>query len=108
MGIKFNNNWKVADPYYTRRYGNYQVFLDSVNQQQIMQAFWLAAGHYSNFFIKDLLNDAAASQGQKDVIVEQGVHQAEDLNSGGFILHFTVRNRFNRAYHFYIKQWPLS
>jgi hypothetical protein len=104
MGIVFAENWKTADPWYTTRYGSYQVFLDSVNQQQVMQALWLANGHFTHPWVREILLDAGAGQGTHDVIVEQGIHQPENLKSGGFTLHFTIRNDRGRAYHMYIKQ----
>jgi len=104
MGIKFDPSWKVADPYYVRRFGQYQAFLDSVNQQQIMQALWLAAGHFNHPWVREILEDAGGPQGVHDIIVEQGVHQPENLRDGGFTLHFTIRNDRGRAYHLYIKQ----
>ena len=104
MGIKFAPNWKTPDPYYTSRYGEYKDFLESVNQQQIMQALWLANGHFSHPWVREILQDALSGQGTHDVVIEQGVHQAENLMSGGFTLHFTMRNDRGRAYHLYIKQ----
>jgi hypothetical protein len=104
MGIQFSNDWNVADPYYVRQYGEYQAFLDSFNKQQIMQALWSAAGHFSHPWVDEILNDALSSQGTHDVIIEQGTHQTESLRSGGFTLHFTMRNDRGRAYHLYVKQ----
>ncbi|RUQ32216.1 MAG: hypothetical protein EKK68_06285 [Candidatus Competibacteraceae bacterium] len=104
MGIKFDPLWKVADPYYVYQFGDYQAFLDSVNQQQIMQALWMAVGHFRDPWVREILEDASSRQGLHDVIVEQGVHQPENLMSGGFTLHFTIRNDRGRAYHLYIKQ----
>jgi hypothetical protein len=101
MGVKFAANWKQADPYYTKKYGQYQAFLDSVNQQQIMQALWLAKGHFLKLPAAEILNDASSTQ---DVTVEQGLHQTENLNSGGFTLHFTVRNSKGKAFHLYVAQ----
>ncbi|WP_295391326.1 hypothetical protein [uncultured Thiodictyon sp.] len=104
MGILFDKDWKVADPTYSQRFGNYQVFLDSVNQQQVMLALWNAAGHFRHPWTREILDDAASPQGVHDVLVEQGVHQPEDLRQGGFTLHFTMRNDRGRAYHFYVQQ----
>lgn len=104
MGIKFHPLWKIADPYYVNHYGDYQAYLDSVNQQQIMQALWLGAGHFQHPWVREILADAGSRQGLHDVIIEQGLHQPENLMSGGFTLHFTMRNDRGRAYHFYVKQ----
>jgi hypothetical protein len=104
MGIKFSADWKVANRNYVARFGEYQAFLDSFNQQQIMQALWSAAGHFSHPWVREILDDASSAQGTHDVIVEQGTHQTEDLRSGGYTLHFTMRNDRGRAYHLYIKQ----
>lgn len=102
MGIKFAPTWKQADPFYTRRHGEYQAFLDSVNQQQVMQALWLAKGHFMHPWVRELLEDASGNQ--HDLVVEQGVHQTENLRQGGFTLHFTVRSDRGRAFHLYIGQ----
>ncbi len=104
MGIKFHPLWKVADPYYVSRFGDYQAYLESVSQQQIMQAFWLASGHFRHPWVREILADAGGPQGLHDVIIEQGLHQAENLMGGGFTLHFTMRNDRGRAYHLYVKQ----
>ncbi|ADW70955.1 hypothetical protein [Granulicella tundricola] len=107
MAIKFHPQWKIADPWYTQRYGSYQVFLDSVNQQQIMAALWAANGHFRGQpWVTEILQDAAStSQHSYDVTIEQGVHQPESYaGEDGFILHFTMRNSRGRAYHLYVKQ----
>lgn len=104
MGVQFAPNWKLADPYYTQRYGEYQDFLDSVNQQQVLQALWMAKGHFAHPWVREILDDASGPQGKHDVLVEQGIHQVESLRSGGFTLHFTIRNDRGRAYHLYIGQ----
>lgn len=104
MGIKFARDWKIADANYTRRFGEYQAYLDSVNQQQVMQALWLAKGRFRHPWVREILDDASLPQGRHDVIIEQGIHQAENLRSGGFTLHFTMRNDRGRAYHLYVSQ----
>ena len=104
MGIKFAPNWKIADTTYTRRFGDYQAFLDSVNQQQVIQALWFAKGRFTHPWVREILDDASLPEGKDDVIIEQGTHQAENLTGGGFTLHFTMRNDRGRAYHLYIKQ----
>lgn len=104
MGIKFAINWKVADISYTRRFGEYQAYLDSVNQQQVMQALWMAKGQFSHPWVREIIDDASQPQGRHDVVIEQGTHQAENLNGGGFTLHFTMRNDRGRAFHLYIRQ----
>jgi hypothetical protein len=104
MGILFDPRWKIADPWYTQQYGDYQAFLDSVNQSQIMQALWMAAGRFQHPWVREILADAGSAQGVHDVVVEQGIHQPENLRSGGFTLHFTIRNDRGRAYHLYVMQ----
>jgi hypothetical protein len=105
MGILFHQDWKKADPDYVRRFGNYQGYLDAVNQQQILQAMWAAAGAgFRDRWVREILSDASAAQGVHDVMIEQGTHQPENLRSGGFTLHFTMSNDRGRAYHLYIKQ----
>ena len=104
MGIRFAPDWKMADPWYTQKYGEYQAFLDSISQAQVLQAFWAAVGRFYHPWVKELLQDASAPQGKFDVVVEQGIHQTEDMRQGGFTLHFTVRSSRGRAFHAYILQ----
>ena len=104
MGILFDPRWKIADPWSAARFGEYQAFLESVTQPQVMLALWSADGHFQHPWVCEILADANAAQGTHDVVVEQGVHQPEDLYSGGFALHFTIRNDRGRAYHMYVGQ----
>lgn len=104
MGILFDPRWKIADPWYSMKYGEYQAFLDSINQTQVMLALWSADGHFQHPWVCEILADANAAQGIHDVIVEQGIHQPENLRTGGFTLHFTMRNDRGRAYHLYVSQ----
>ncbi|MGB7443767.1 MAG: hypothetical protein WA919_22105 [Coleofasciculaceae cyanobacterium] len=101
MAIQFVNNWNQADPFYTQQYGYYQGFLDSIDEQQIRDGFADARGHFNNNVATALVDTAVNPNGL--VVVEQGVHQAEDLPQGGFTLHFTARHN-QQAYHLYVGQ----
>jgi beta-mannanase len=103
MPIQFRPGWNIANPYYTQHYGYYQGFLDSIDQNQIRNGLADAIGHFNNPVAQTLVNAANSNNPNNMVVVEQGVHQDEDLPTGGFTLHFTARYN-QQAYHLYVGQ----
>lgn len=103
MTIMFAQDWNIANPYYTRNYGYYQGFLDSIDENQIRNALVDAVDHFQNHVAMNFVNAANLNNPNNIVVVEQGVHQDEDLPTGGFTLHFTARYN-QRAYHLYVGQ----
>ncbi len=104
MGILFDPKWKFPDPWYTLRFSDYQTFLDSVTQPQVMQAIWAAEGHFLQPAICQLLEDANVAQGHHDVKVEAGEHRAEDIPTEEAALHLLLSSHRRRAFHFYFKK----
>ena len=52
--------------------------------------------------VNKLLNDAIGKS--VTITIDQGSHQAEDLASGGFMLHFDARRPDRKCFHLYVGQ----
>lgn len=52
--------------------------------------------------VNKLLLDAVGTK--VTITVDQGSHQAEDLSTGGFMLHFDARRPDNKCFHLYVGQ----
>jgi hypothetical protein len=102
MPLTFKPDWKVAKPHYVAKFGEYQAFLDSMTQTDVLNAIHGACGKFHPGI------DAwmqGVSNGTSDAIVEQGSHQAEPpkTGGGGFTLHITLRVA-GKANHLYLGQ----
>src|SRR5688572_6897758 len=73
MALTFHPDWKTAKPHYVAKFGEYQAFLDSMTQTDVVNALHGACGKFHPGI------DAwmqTVSNGSSDAIVEQGSHQA--------------------------------
>lgn len=104
MGLIFKKDWNVARKEYVKKYGTYQAFLDTITESLIVSAFRNARIHFSNHWVLEFIDIAINPNRVEQVYIEQGSHQPEDLNGGGFCLHFTGRDNLGYAFHFYIIQ----
>lgn len=55
-----------------------------------------------NGVINSLLSDMLRVD--KSITIDQGTHQAEDVDSGGFMLHFNARDSASKCFHLYVGQ----
>lgn len=102
MPLTFKPDWKTAKPHYVTKFGDYQAFLDSMTQTDVINAIHGACGKFHpgiDAWMQGL------SGGTTEGIVEQGSHQAEDPKIGGdgFTLHITLRVA-GKANHCYLGQ----
>ena len=104
MALEFKNKWNEAIPKYVKKFGEYQAFLDTLNESAIRQAFARAEDQFTDTNVLALIRIANNSFNSEKLTIEQGSHQPEDLQGGGFCLHFTGRDSDGLAYHFYIIQ----
>ena len=79
------------------------VFLTLFNETDVRNAIQKAGGKFKqqaaiNSLITDMLGSAAA------VTIDQGTHQEEDRDAGGFKLHFDARRADNKCFHLYVGQ----
>lgn len=104
--IKYKPGWNLEIRSYANRFGAYQAFLSSFDENSINKAIFDAKGHFADQWIREFIDIAMDPFSPKVVTVEQGTHQAENMRAGGFCLHFTGRDHFGYAFHFYVKQLP--
>ncbi|WP_306350794.1 hypothetical protein [Flavobacterium sp. '19STA2R22 D10 B1'] len=104
MALTFKKGWNTAKPGYEKKYGQYQAFLDTLTETSIINAFKNARNHFSDHWVLEFIDIATSSSRTERVTIEQGTHQPEDTRGGGFCLHFTGRDNYNYAFHFYIIQ----
>jgi hypothetical protein len=82
-----------------------KIFLEVFGETDMRNAIQMANSKFNNADgqIKSLLNNMIGS----DVLItiDQGTHQAEDVASGGFKLHFDARRPSdNKCFHLYVGQ----
>lgn len=104
MPLKFKPGWNMELRRYATRFGDYQAFLSSFDENSIRAALFGAQGRFNHNWVRDFIKIAMDPFSTADVWVEQGTHQEENLRAGGFCLHFTGRDQYGDAFHFYIKQ----
>ncbi len=102
--ITYKHGWRTQLTQYAIKYGQYQAFLSSFDENAINRALFDASNHFKDDWIQEFIAIAMDPFDSRKVTVEQGTHQTENLNGGGFCLHFTGRDWYNTAYHFYVKQ----
>ena len=90
-----NNNQKRLDG---------AIFLTLFNETDVRNAIQQAQGQYNNAHatIKTLLTEMIGST--VSITIDQGTHQAEDADGGGFKLHFDARRPDNKCFHLYVAQ----
>jgi hypothetical protein len=96
MTLKFASGWDEA----RARYQDNQAYLDLFTEEQVSAAIWKSNGCGNNF---QALINAAFKRDDKTVTVEQGPHQPENVQGGGFTLHVTPRFA-GYAWHLYLSQ----
>lgn len=105
MAITFKPGWNREIISYASRYGQYRAFLSSFDEAAINRALFEARGKFNNQWAREFIKHAMDPFDQRNVVtIEQGTHQVEDTRGGGFCLHFTGRDTFGYAFHFYIDQ----
>jgi hypothetical protein len=102
--IKYASGWNSEIASYANRFGSYKAFLESFDENSINVALCKAQSSFSDNWVKDLTKIAMDPFDNRTIWIEQGTHQAENLRSGGFCLHFTGRDNYGLAFHFYVKQ----
>jgi hypothetical protein len=104
VAITYKPLWNVEIQRYANKYGPYQAFLSAFNEVAINRAIFEAKGHFNDPWVKEFIDVAMDPFSKKIVTVEQGTHQTEDTVGGGYCLHFTGRDQYGYAMHFYIQQ----
>jgi hypothetical protein len=105
MSIVFKPGWNLQIRSYARNYGEYQAFLSSFDQNSINRALFEAQNKFNDQWITKFIGYAMDPFDTQNVVtVEQGTHQVETTKGGGFCLHFTGRDTYGFAFHFYIDQ----
>lgn len=97
MAIQFAPGWDE----YKRRYADNQAYLDLFTEENVSAALWRSDG-YAGADLQALI-DAAFKNDNETVTIEQGPHQPEDEQGGGFTLHVTARWQ-GQACHLYLVQ----
>ena len=106
MALKFKPGWNLEIRRYATQYGDYQAFLNSFNEAAIARALFDAHGRFPHPWCQSLIAVSMDPFSPREFVVEQGAHQTENTNGGGFCLHFTGRDEYGDAFHFYIRQKP--
>ena len=89
-----NNNQKRLDG---------AVYLTLFAETDVRNAVQKAVARYKKEpAITTLLNDMIGVP--VAIVVDQGTHQEEDRDSGGFKLHFDARRPDNKCFHLYVGQ----
>jgi|SRR5690348_1138673 len=80
------------------------IFLSVFNETDVRNAVQKAQGKFSgaDIEIKTLLTNMIGST--VNITIDQGTHQAEDVSTGGFKLHFDARRPDNLCFHLYVGQ----
>ena len=105
MAITFKPGWNLQIRSYASKYGPYQAFLSSFDENTINRALFDSRNKFVDPWVNKFIDAAMDPFDKKSVVtVEQGSHQAENLSGGGFCLHFTGRDTDGYAFHFYINQ----
>lgn len=105
MPLNFSPGWDREKSRYAANYGDYQAFLDSFKETDIRRMIFDARLKYSHQWVKDFIRIANDPFSRERITLEQGTHQVENLQNGGFTIHFTGRDHYGLAYHFYVKQY---
>jgi len=102
MGVSFRTGWDE----YIRGYRQNQAYLDAFSENNVLSAIGKAyVGRWASGAAAGMLA-AACDVGGRNVEIEQGPHQPEDMaafGGGGFCLHVTARYQ-GRAFHLYVQQ----
>lgn len=80
-----------------------QPFLACFGEADMRSAITSAVSKFKHDSeVNQLLLDAVGKN--VTITIDQGTHQAEDLASGGFMLHFDARRPDKKCFHLYIGQ----
>ena len=105
MAITYKPGWNVQIRSYSNKYGPYQAFLSSFDENTLNRALSDARHKFNDSWVNRFIDAAMDPFDKKSVVtVEQGAHQTEDTRGGGFCLHFTGRDQDGYAFHFYVNQ----
>ena len=103
MAINFKPGWNVQIKSYASKYGPYQAFLNSFDENAINRALFDAKNKFADRWVNEFIGYAMDPFDKSHVVtLEQGTHQTEDTRGGGFCLHFTGRDTYGFAFHFYV------
>ena len=80
------------------------IFLTLFNETDVRGAVQKAQPKFNlaDGSVKTLLGDMIGSA--VNIVVDQGTHQEEDVDTGGFKLHFDARRPDNKCFHLYVGQ----
>lgn len=104
MATIFKQGWDAEKGKYADKYGSYQAYLDCFDKNSILKALHDGIGHFAGQWVRNFLSIATDPYHDDDITIEQGTHQVEDTTGGGFCLHFTGRDNYGYAFHFYVVQ----
>lgn len=105
MAITFKSGWNQEIKSYANKYGTYQAFLSSFDENAINRAVFDAKNRFIDPWVNKFIDSAMDPFDKKNVVtVEQGTHQTENRGGNGFCLHFTGRDTYGYALHFYVDQ----
>lgn len=104
MPLTFKPGWDREKTSYANKFGTYQGFLDAFREVDIRRMIFDARNKYSHQWVKDFIRIANDPFSRENIQLEQGTHQTENLRGGGYTIHFTGRDHYGLAFHFYVKQ----
>jgi hypothetical protein len=94
MAITYKSGWNAQITSYANKYGPYQAFLSSFDENTLNRALSDAKNKFIDPWVNRFIDAAMDPFNKKSVVtVEQGAHQTEDTGGGGFCLHFTGRDQ---------------
>ena len=79
------------------------IYLTLFNEANVRKSIYGAKQKItSDLNINSLLTDMLSVD--KSITIDQGTHQAEDVDLGGFMLHFDARDSTSKCFHLYVGQ----
>lgn len=82
-----------------------RAFANQFDENAILKTISYAKTKFSrDVGCKNFIDIAMDPFNRKEVVIEQGAHQPENVATGGFKLHFTGRGNGGFAFHFCVIQ----
>ena len=104
--LTYRPGWNQEVARYADRFGSYQGFLSAFSSRDLERALFDGRGKFNDRWVREFIDVAMDPFNRERVVtIEQGAHQVESRNGGrGFCLHFTGRDHYGYALHFYLRQ----
>lgn len=100
--IKYKPTWKTELRQWLAQ--SNQAFINQFDENAINRAIAGARNHFPDKWCKEFIDISMDPFDTREVTIEQGAHQPENTKGGGYKLHFTGRDQYGFAFHFYLKQ----